>query len=58
MFCDKHEQTGSVGHFCTVCEVPVCSVKVGEVQNIVKWDLVIFRLEVFIGVLNVTDEQF
>jgi len=28
MFCDKHEQTGSAGHFCAVCEV-----KVGEVRN-------------------------
>jgi len=35
MFCDKHkhEQTGSVGHFCALCEVPVCTVKVGEVRN-------------------------
>jgi hypothetical protein len=27
------KQTGSEGHFCALCEVPVCSVKVGEVQN-------------------------
>jgi hypothetical protein len=27
------KQTGSAVHFCALCEVPVWSVKVGEVQN-------------------------